>query len=137
MSISNSENIVEQYLGIQYKEFGRDRTGLDCYGLILLFYNEQLNIKLPDFHKDHEDKTFTFSSIKQTCWSLFKRIESPKKYDLAAFTQLGGKLTNHIGIMIDDNSFLHVPKDQMVVVNKLSHRQYEKAFRGFFKINHA
>ncbi len=134
---TSDHDIVEQYLGIQYKEFGRDRSGLDCYGLLLLFYSEQLNIKIPDFHYENKDKAFTFSSLKQTYWSLFERIESPNKYDLAAFTQLGGKLTNHIGIMIDDNSFLHVPKDQMVIVSKLSHKQYQKAFKGFFKINYA
>ena len=38
-----------QYLHIPYKHLGRDRNGIDCWGLPILYYKEILNIELKDW----------------------------------------------------------------------------------------
>ena len=40
-------SIFETYLGIPWKVAGRDRDGLDCWGLVYLFYKERFGIALP------------------------------------------------------------------------------------------
>ena len=47
MGQSKYEQIARQFLGIPYRHGGRDRKGLDCLGLVHLFYRE-LGIKVPD-----------------------------------------------------------------------------------------
>ena len=47
MEQSNYESTARQFLGIPYRHGGRDRKGLDCLGLVHLFYQE-LGIKIPD-----------------------------------------------------------------------------------------
>ncbi len=40
---------VSQYLGIPYRELGRDRSGCDCWGLLALIWREQFGRDLPDY----------------------------------------------------------------------------------------
>ena len=36
------------YIGIPYKERGRDITGLDCWGLVHMYYND-MGVTVPDY----------------------------------------------------------------------------------------
>ncbi|MCX8003360.1 MAG: NlpC/P60 family protein [Burkholderiaceae bacterium] len=43
---------VADYIGLPWKPLGRDRNGLDCYGLVRLVLAEQFGLLLPAFSAD-------------------------------------------------------------------------------------
>ena len=45
---------ARRYVGTPHRWHGRDRDGLDCYGLVMLVYEEQYGIRLPDFMAEYE-----------------------------------------------------------------------------------
>lgn len=40
---------VAEYVGLPYKPLGRDRTGVDCWGLLALIWRERFGRELPDY----------------------------------------------------------------------------------------
>ena len=41
---------IRSILAVPYRELGRDRNGLDCLGLCLLYYKEMFALEFPDPH---------------------------------------------------------------------------------------
>lgn len=40
---------VIPYIGLPFKEFGRDMTGCDCWGLVRILYQDRFKIELPSY----------------------------------------------------------------------------------------
>ena len=133
MGQSKYEQIARQFLGIPYRHGGRDRKGLDCLGLVHLFYRE-LGIKVPDndgqpyandwYKKDPE-------RLLRVLLQFGKPVNLPAEplqpLDLVYF-RMGGAIT-HAGVMIDHRSFLHVLTRQTVQISPLN-LAWKRRLRG-------
>ena len=133
MAQNKYEQIAQQFLGIPYHHGGRDRKGLDCLGLVHLFYQE-LGIKVPDT----DGRPYTTDWFKKDPERLLRRLlqvgrpvnlraEPLQPLDLVYF-QMGGAIT-HAGIMLDQRSFLHVLTKKTVQVSPLN-PAWKRRLRG-------
>ena len=133
MGQSKYEQIARQFLGIPYRHGGRDRKGLDCLGLVHLFYRE-LGIKVPDndgqpyandwYKKDPER---LLRGLLQVGKPVDLPAEPLQPLDLVYF-RMGGAIT-HVGVMIDHRSFLHVLTRQTVQISPLN-LAWKRRLRG-------
>ncbi|HHW12981.1 MAG TPA: C40 family peptidase [Firmicutes bacterium] len=124
MVANKYEQIARQFLGIPYRHGGRDREGLDCVGLVHLFYRE-LGIKVPDtdgrpystdwYKKDPER---LLRGLLQVGRPVDLKTEPLQPLDLVYF-RMGGAIT-HAGVMIDQHSFLHVLTRKTVQISSLN-----------------
>lgn len=124
MVANKYEQIARQFLGIPYRHGGRDREGLDCVGLVHLFYQE-LGIKVPDtdgrpystdwYKKDPER---LLRGLLQVGRPVDLKTEPLQPLDLVYF-RMGGAIT-HAGVMIDQHSFLHVLTRKTVQISSLN-----------------
>lgn len=107
----------EKYIGIPYKELGRDEDGVDCYGLCLMIYKNELGIDIPDYFGIGFKKAKDFKSSvtmkkelqgiilnESSHWKEIPQNEA-RPFDLVLFNMLGYVI--HIGILIDKNNMLH------------------------------
>ena len=71
---------ANEYVGIPWLWRGRDRTGIDCYGLVRLVYREQLSVELPEEQylavEDVEDRI----GCRRPFWS---QVSRPEPFDVA------------------------------------------------------
>jgi len=96
---------LRDLIGIPYKVHGRNREGMDCYGLAIEIY-KRLGKTLPDaFSGDLS----TIEGIKG------KQIETPEPYCLILFEYLGQK--SHIGIYLGNQKFIHASGLGVVIQN--------------------
>lgn len=95
-----------EYIGIPFKDGGRDALGCDCWGLVRLVYAEQLGIDLPlvDGYTHVKDGPGIQAMLDQWLpqWAL---TDEPGEWDVPLFRMAG---IAHVGVMIDSTRMLHV-----------------------------
>lgn len=125
--------LAADLLGIPYRHGGRDRNGVDCLGLLCLFY-QKLGINLPN-HDGQEYTRDWYKKDPERFWRGLQQVgvgvriatEPLKPLDLVYF-KIGGTVT-HAGVMLDENSFLHVMIGQKVHIARLT-RAWKRRLKG-------
>ena len=81
------------YIGIPFKSGGRDKSGLDCYGLVRLVYIEQFDATLPDLRDLYKNALDTNETapLYQKYAPLLRGDKSncPKPGDVAVILERG------------------------------------------------
>jgi cell wall-associated NlpC family hydrolase len=115
--------LIQKYQGIPYRHAGRDETGLDCLGLIHLFYKD-CGLDVPDGDGREYARDWTRSDPERYLRGLLKigravsGAEALKPLDLVYF-RMGRNIT-HGGIMVDMRNFIHVLQNTRVHVAPLN-----------------
>lgn len=122
----------DKYVGFKYREKGRVAPDLDCYGLVRLFYKEELKIDLPSFDENYEatdDERITdlIAQYKEG----WKKVEFPEVGDLILFRVMGRE--THLGVMISSSHFIHVRENMDSVIESISTHRWNKRISGFYR----
>ncbi len=119
-----------KYLGIPYKENGRDFNGLDCYGLVKLIYDENFK-KLPDYVIPFEESLAYQIYIDSK--NMFTQLDKPEHGCIVVFSFKPNHI--HVGVVIDDNRFIHILPKKNVVIERLNNFFWSKKIIGYYKWN--
>lgn len=134
----NSE-IITKYVGIPFKDHGRSFDGCDCYGLVSLIYENELNIHLPQlgdlysnaYHKKEVNKTVASVDRQSWCKTIPPNIQELKDYDVLVFRI--GICDHHVGLYIGDGKMLHVIEGANAGIEKVNSfkwlRQFNRGLR--------
>lgn len=126
------KNWWNDYIGIPYAEKGRDKSGLDCWGLVRLVYKEQFNIDIPSFVTDYESddssRIAELISIGKEHWS---KVVQPEVGDVILLRISG--LFMHVGVVISPNEFLHVREGRDSVIERFDSPMWRHRVEGFYK----
>lgn len=120
-----------KYIGIPYKNAGRDVDGIDCWGLARLVYKQEFDIDLPSFNSYSEGDTAHIQELiaqYQEGW-----IETTQVVPgTLVLLRIRGSNT-HIGIAISDTHFLHAREGQDSSIESFSSTHWNKRITGYFK----
>lgn len=127
--------MYSDYLKIPFVDMGRDKTGVDCYGLVCLYYKRELGIILPEYLIPPQKAGEINSGIlheKET--GRWEEQSKPERGTVILFN-LHNRHTviNHIGVYIGGNRFIHTLKDHGVSLVRLPHYYFTPKIRGFYK----
>lgn len=122
-----------EYVGIPFQDRGRERSGLDCWGLVRLIYDEQLGIDLPALDDRYESTADSSAiaelyGVEQANW-----IErpGPAPGDVVMFKVLAIPL--HVGVVVDARTFLHTMERRGTCVERLTSPAWSARVLAFYR----
>lgn len=126
----------DHFIGIPYVEFGRDRTGCDCWGLACIIYREELGITLPDYLGGYASA----DEHGEICALIAGAATSPLwvpvggtalAFDVAVFRR--GRFSTHLGIVIRHGIMIHMVADDQAKVQGYTQGPYQHRFAGHYR----
>lgn len=124
---SERKRIVEEarsWLGTPYG-YAHSEKGIatDCSGMVLKVYETVVGITLPR------------NSAKQHEFCKHIKRKEIKKGDLVFFaTGKDPDKISHVGIMLDEENFIHASSSKGVVVSSIDTPYYMRTFKGFGRV---
>jgi cell wall-associated NlpC family hydrolase len=100
---------VDDLVGLPYKAHGRDETGLDCFGLILIIASRN-GTPIPDVWY----KGFDPSLIKL---AEQMNVEKTDKLQAGCIIEMENKGRLHLGYSLDDKKMIHATLEGVIVEN--------------------
>lgn len=122
----------EQYIGIPFLDHGRSRAGLDCWGLVVLVYKEQLGILLPDlgsFYSNADIRREVQGAVQDTVEKSWNRDVTgyPRRlYDVIVFKR--GGIETHVGLWVKEDTMLHVERNICVALERYDTARWKNKF---------
>jgi len=124
---------LKTMMAIPYVHKGRDYSGADCGGGIIIFYRDFLGITLPDFNLDYDvnwavkvDK----SLLIENYYKFFDKVDKPAIYDIVLFQTKKG-IANHGGVVIGNGKFFHICKAG-ASINSYNDETFKRRLNGFY-----
>ena len=122
---------LSNYIGIPYKDKGKDFEGLDCFGMVQLYYKLEKNVILPEYlySSSMNDNSVALAiSVNKKTW---ESVSIPDKDDIIVFNIKG--LPLHTGIYLGDGDFLHSFGGTDTCIESLDSLRWNKRIEGFYR----
>lgn len=129
-------NWTDMYIDIPFKIKGRDKEGVDCWGLVCLIYKDLFGIKLPSFVDEYEDlkdlkhleSLYTKHSANGEGWIRILRGQELIG-DIFLMPLVG--LRTHVTVCVEMGLMIHITNNINVTVEEyqtsLWKKRYERA----------
>ena len=121
-----------KYIGLPYASNGRDESGIDCWGLVRLFYKQEYNIELPSYTEEYsgayDTRILDMMDIYKNNWA---QVQQPEVGSVIVFNILGEPF--HVGIYVGEDKFIHARDGMDSVVESVNSPRWTKRIEGYYK----
>lgn len=127
---------THKYVGLPFKDKGRDFTGVDCWGLVRLIYKEELKIELPTYGEISATDLSAVAAMVGGNYDVEPwqdvRYEDARPFDVVVMRFYGQKRIGHVGIVVDaGRTLLHTENKLDAALVPLGHMTIRHRVVGF------
>lgn len=124
-----------RYIGLPFREHGRDRAGLDCWGLVRLVMAEQYGRALPSFAARYK-KTSDGAAIGSLVLSEIPKWDAvpagdEEEGDVIVLRVRGQPM--HVGLVLGDGCMLHAEAGIDSAIERYRAPRWAERVFGFFR----
>lgn len=100
---------MDDYVGIPFQAGGRDRSGLDCWGLVRLVYAERMGIHLPSFDGvfSGQQDARAAGEIMQRESMRWQQVQQWEPMDVLLM-RVSASIPSHVGVYLGNCMMLHI-----------------------------
>lgn len=131
--------ILANYVGIPFQLHGRDRSGIDCWGLVCLVYRESFGVDLPSFGDRYgreltQDERTHIAAIVRGESQTWRRVEAGEERcgDVVLFRALGSD--SHLGVVVNGGRFLHARSGTDSCIESYRSPLWARRVAGFWRL---
>lgn len=124
-----------RYIGLPFRDHGRDRSGLDCWGLVRLVLSEQFGHMLPSLAQDyvHSRAVDAISKLILREIPLWERMpEGAEAAGDVIVLRLSGKPL-HVGTVLGDRHMLHIESGINSAIERYDSTRWKDRVFGFYR----
>jgi cell wall-associated NlpC family hydrolase len=109
------------YIGLPFRDFGRDRTGIDCWGLVRLVLAERAGADVPTYGAiSAMDLAGVSEAVADALSSdVWPRVTAYRPLDVVVMRGVGRGC--HMGILVEPTKLLHIEASTNSVCVPLRH----------------
>lgn len=126
---------VGHYIGLPFKEHGRDRSGIDCWGLVRLVMGEQFGVSLPSYatHYDSTTREDQLAPLIEEERKWWIPVEAGKEQlgDVVVLRMRGQPI--HVGLVIETGRMLHAEVGIGSVLDSYKSARWHLRVTGFYR----
>lgn len=121
-----------KYIGLPYASNGRDESGIDCWGLVRLFYKQEYDIELPSYTEEYsgayDTRILDMMDLYKHTWA---QVSEPEVGSVIVFNILGEPF--HVGVYVGEDKFIHARDGMDSVLESVSSPKWAKRIEGYYK----
>lgn len=126
--------IADKFLDAPFVKGGRDFDGMDCWGLVYLYYKE-IGVDIPSYDyyaigQNTRDTIRKIYSEKDKHWS---RVDKPQLHDVVFCRH--GQLGSHVGVYIGEGQMLHIEIGHEACIETITGLKWEHKILGFYRLS--
>lgn len=127
-----------RYVGLHYKPGGRDRRGVDCWGICALVWEEQFGAALPAYvgpiwNTGKSDIAGIGAAARQHAEACFTPVEegTEREGDGILIRMRGAPL--HVGLVVAPGLMLHVEEGADTCIERYRSVMWKRRILGFYR----
>lgn len=125
------------YIGLPFRELGRDRKGLDCWGLVRLVLAEQFSIPLPSYAGAYantlEEQAIAHLIDRESRDWQNLDLGCEKAGDVIVLRMRGVPM--HVGLVLGDQCMLHIEQGINSAIEKYNSGRWQQRICGLYAYN--
>jgi cell wall-associated NlpC family hydrolase len=123
------------FIGLPFHGQGRDRSGLDCWGLVRLVFEEVHGVALPSYTERYasvaERREIAAIMHEASGGADWRAVTDEQEFDVAMFRAMGEPL--HVGLVVRKGLMLHVSSGIESRIESYRDGRWRPRLLGFYR----
>lgn len=126
---------LHRVVGLDYRDGGRDWSGVDCWGLIALAYWDVLGVELSDYGDVAPEDALSVRRAIQggAAQPPWQPVPDPAPMDVALIRLPHGRTAGHVGLVVPGGMILHAQRAAGIIQERAARPTLRPRIIGYVR----